>query len=360
MDQGRSLRQKEQISYEISSDSEDELAHSPLESAFTSPKGPSNGTLNMLDLMDEEDGPLVSEIRTPPPRMSAAGHSLRQPKDLRLSLRAQENGDRPRKTQRRLFRAPQSLLPAQKSRRPAKSQTVRNEVRTQIAAETSRKRANFLVAHQNLFLPLLPEQNQVKKLTDQINQGEKANCAEVPYEALEKQPTGVKAVMKPYQIKGLSFLVWMHRNGGSAILGDEMGLGKTLQTLALIQYLKEERKTISSEPRPSLVVCPLSVLSSWIAEARKWTPGLSILRFHGPCLERERLKKVATGEVDQYGNQTYGYSKRRNERRTAKGLPIIDLDSGDKPEEQHVDLVVTTYQGFLAEQAWFKKAFVWN
>ena len=80
--------------------------------------------------------------------------------------------------------------------------------------------------------------------------------------------------MKPYQLLGLSFLVYLHRNGLSGILGDEMGLGKTLQTLSLIQYLKESRNTSSEELRPCLVVCPLSVLSSWIAESRRWTPGV--------------------------------------------------------------------------------------
>jgi SWI/SNF-related matrix-associated actin-dependent regulator of chromatin subfamily A member 5 len=36
--------------------------------------------------------------------------------------------------------------------------------------------------------------------------------------------------MKGYQLKGLSFLVWLHENGIGGILADEMGLGKTLQT----------------------------------------------------------------------------------------------------------------------------------
>ena len=83
--------------------------------------------------------------------------------------------------------------------------------------------------------------------------------------------------MKPYQLQGLSYLAYLHQNGLSGILGDEMGLGKTLQTLSLLQYLKEKRvPTSSRQLRPSLVVCPLSVISSWIAESRKWTPGLKV------------------------------------------------------------------------------------
>lgn len=170
--------------------------------------------------------------------------------------------------------------------------------------------------------------------------------------------------MKPYQLSGLSFLVYLNRNGLSGILGDEMGLGKTLQTLSLVQYLKENRKDNPSkgELRPCLVVCPLSVLSSWMAEARRWTPGLKVLRFHGPMHERDRLKKVATGDEDMYGNRTKYACQKMNNRRVAAGKPAVNLDtdSNGAVEERGVDLIITTYEGFQAEQSWFKRAFVWS
>lgn len=122
--------------------------------------------------------------------------------------------------------------------------------------------------------------------------------------------------MKPYQLLGLSFLIYLHKNGLSGILGDEMGLGKTLQTLSLIQYLKENRKLSTGELRPCLVVCPLSVLSSWMAESRRWTPNLKVLRFHGSVHERDRLKRIAKGDIDNFGNETRGARKKKNDRRT--------------------------------------------
>lgn len=170
--------------------------------------------------------------------------------------------------------------------------------------------------------------------------------------------------MKPYQLLGLSFLVYLHKNGVSGILGDEMGLGKTLQTLSLIQYLKEGRQLSASsdELRPCLVVCPLSVLSAWISESRRWTPGLKVLRFHGSVHERDRLKRIAMGVIDNFGNETRGARKKKNDRRTATGKPIIDLDSetDDDLDERGVDLIVTTYEGYLAEQGWFKRTFLWS
>ena len=48
----------------------------------------------------------------------------------------------------------------------------------------------------------------------------------------------------------------------------EQGLGKTLQTVAFLSYLKNERGVRG----PSLVVVPLSVLSSWCAVKPQGSP----------------------------------------------------------------------------------------
>lgn len=142
-----------------------------------------------------------------------------------------------------------------------------------------------------------------------------------------------------------------------------MGLGKTLQTLSLVQYLKEnDPKTGTGRlQRPFLVVCPLSVLSSWMAESKKWTPGLKTIRFHGPVQERQRLKKIVVGEIDMYGNLTAQAKQKMRSRKTAGGKNIISLDTDSEDEDDiGVDLVVTTYDCFKAEQSWFKTAFVWR
>ncbi|KAF8241258.1 hypothetical protein K440DRAFT_573971 [Wilcoxina mikolae CBS 423.85] len=132
--------------------------------------------------------------------------------------------------------------------------------------------------------------------------------------------------MKPYQLSGLSFLVWLYNNGASGILGDEMGLGKTLQTLSLFSYLTTYESAPEGHQRPFLVVCPLSVLSSWISECKRWTPHLRVLRFHGPVAERSRLKKYA-----EEGGEGHAY-----------------------------DVVVTSYEVFERETTWFRRAFVWR
>jgi SNF2 family DNA or RNA helicase len=53
-----------------------------------------------------------------------------------------------------------------------------------------------------------------------------------------------------------------------------MGLGKTLQTLAWLAWLREQNR---KNQKPSLVICPASVLHNWRREANRFTPHLKVL-----------------------------------------------------------------------------------
>ncbi len=90
-------------------------------------------------------------------------------------------------------------------------------------------------------------------------------------------PDGLRAILRPYQQTGFSWLahLWRHRLGG--ILADDMGLGKTLQTLALIQHAKQH----DSVRGPFLIVAPTSVVPNWAAEAARFTPGLTVRSMTG-------------------------------------------------------------------------------
>ncbi|CAO2654565.1 Nn.00g112980.m01.CDS01 [Neocucurbitaria sp. VM-36] len=237
---------------------------------------------------------------------------------------------------------------------PRKLDTTRTRLRDDIAHKSKAKANNFLVANKDYFLPLLPRHNHVSKLV--ANHNAKPI---VEYEELSEQPKGVTAVMKPYQLSGLSYLVHLYNNGFSGILGDEMGLGKTLQTLSLFQYLEEldQKNGVSSEElRPYLVICPLSVLNSWVTEAQRWVPGLRVMRFHGASSERQRLKRVAVGMEDMKGNETTRARDRKASRKA--GVKTSKLTAND--EDSTFKIIVTTYDTFQAEQAWFKHSFVWR
>jgi hypothetical protein len=87
-------------------------------------------------------------------------------------------------------------------------------------------------------------------------------------------PGLVRAEMRPYQKDGFDFLCHLTQIKLGGILADDMGLGKTLQTLAWLAWLKERN---GKDPKPSLVICPASVLHNWRREANRFTPGLKVL-----------------------------------------------------------------------------------
>jgi superfamily II DNA or RNA helicase len=86
-------------------------------------------------------------------------------------------------------------------------------------------------------------------------------------------PDSVKAELRPYQKEGFDFLCHLTQLKLGGVLADDMGLGKTLQTLAWLAWLREQTKN----PKPSLVICPASVLHNWRREAERFTPHLKVL-----------------------------------------------------------------------------------
>jgi SNF2 family DNA or RNA helicase len=64
---------------------------------------------------------------------------------------------------------------------------------------------------------------------------------------------GLGATLRPYQVRGYSWLAFLRRWGLGACLADDMGLGKTLQTLALLVRDREARVR-----KPVLLVCPMT------------------------------------------------------------------------------------------------------
>lgn len=186
----RARRHKERVSYQISDDSD--LAPSPSVISSTVSTPQKRRLTHATCIIDLEESPEPEPLKTPPPRISSAGHSLRQHKDLQLSQRALENADKPRVKRRRVSRKQNKnaaivldldAMPLQK--------TSRNEIRETIATETKGKRANFLHAKREYFLPLLPESNYISRLVEEHNQSDHSEeDLSVPYEAIHQQPQG--------------------------------------------------------------------------------------------------------------------------------------------------------------------------
>ena len=113
-------------------------------------------------------------------------------------------------------------------------------------------------------------------------------------------PRGFSGKLRPYQVRGYSWLSFLRQWGLGACLADDMGLGKTIQTLALIQ-----RDWRANGKRPALLVCPTSVVHTWEKEAARFTPRLPVLVHHGPGRKRGAAFKKEAGRhaivVSSYG-----------------------------------------------------------
>ncbi|TDE89477.1 DEAD/DEAH box helicase [Occultella glacieicola] len=91
----------------------------------------------------------------------------------------------------------------------------------------------------------------------------------------------LRANLRPYQERGLSWLTFLSRVGLGACLADDMGLGKTLQLLAL-EATERDGTDEAAEHLPSLLLCPMSLIGNWQAEVRKFAPHLRLHVHHGP------------------------------------------------------------------------------
>ncbi|MCX7817710.1 MAG: DEAD/DEAH box helicase [Kiritimatiellae bacterium] len=79
--------------------------------------------------------------------------------------------------------------------------------------------------------------------------------------------------LRPYQRQGVAWLRHLERCGFAGILADDMGLGKTLQALA---WLAMPRCDPDARGKPSLVVCPTSLMENWAQEAARFVPSLRV------------------------------------------------------------------------------------
>ncbi|MBN2163604.1 MAG: hypothetical protein JXR25_14790 [Pontiellaceae bacterium] len=94
----------------------------------------------------------------------------------------------------------------------------------------------------------------------------------------------LQATLRSYQHEGVNWLRFLENRGFCGILADEMGLGKTLQTLAWLQL---ERINEDHRGKPSLIICPTSLVENWREEAARFTPNLKVLVLHGTDRHRK-------------------------------------------------------------------------
>lgn len=135
----------------------------------------------------------------------------------------------------------------------------------------------------------LPQMMELaKSMSSQLEAGQKWQIDEHLKNLLERiksfngikpitPPSNFRAVLRPYQLEGLSWLNFLREFELGGILADDMGLGKTIQTIAHIACEKKAKRM----KHPYLVICPTSVLPNWLSEIKKFMPTLKVTPLHG-------------------------------------------------------------------------------
>lgn len=90
-------------------------------------------------------------------------------------------------------------------------------------------------------------------------------------------PKALSASLRPYQLAGFQWLVFLNEAGWGGILADDMGLGKTVQALAFFLYYKQENPDAKF-----FVVCPTTLIYNWENEIKKFAKDLTYHIHHGP------------------------------------------------------------------------------
>lgn len=99
-------------------------------------------------------------------------------------------------------------------------------------------------------------------------------------------PSDLQATLRPYQLRGFSWLVKNARIGFGSVLADDMGLGKTLQVIAALLQLKQDG--LLKEDNPALVIAPTTLLTNWQKEIARFAPALKSHIFHGSNRELQQ------------------------------------------------------------------------
>jgi len=108
-------------------------------------------------------------------------------------------------------------------------------------------------------------------------------------------PPPLLAKLSPYQLRGVNWLLSLHRSRLGGVLADEMGLGKTVQVIAAVSAAKQRYGA-----KNSLIVTPTSLIYHWLAECKRFDDALTVRLLDGGREERadEINEIISSGGVD--------------------------------------------------------------
>ncbi|CAN4093234.1 unnamed protein product [Withania somnifera] len=162
---------------------------------------------------------------------------------------------------------------------------------------------------------------------------------EPPFVELEggfKIPETIFNRLFDYQKVGVQWLWELHCQRAGGIIGDEMGLGKTIQVLSFLGSLH-----FSDMYKPSIIICPVTLLRQWKREAKTWYPSFHVEILHDSAHDLSSKKKQVNSESDYESedlldSETEGNTSSRTSKKWDPLIArVIRSNSG---------LLITTYE----------------
>ena len=170
---------------------------------------------------------------------------------------------------------------------------LKNDVILEVKEEDAKNLDNFLedfnLTNEKLSSSISKPMNYLLKLVDEDS--ENIHCDEKLYQMIKKVQEYKNSnvlpdeeflkILRPYQVEAFKWLSMLAEFGFGGILADDMGLGKTLEIISFIA--KDNKK------KPTLIVCPMSLIYNWENECRKWNLDVPVQLIIGGATEREEI-----------------------------------------------------------------------
>ncbi|PIN05063.1 Transcription-coupled repair protein CSB/RAD26 (contains SNF2 family DNA-dependent ATPase domain) [Handroanthus impetiginosus] len=175
---------------------------------------------------------------------------------------------------------------------------------------------------------------------DGLEDVEDVDDEEPPFVTLEgglKIPETIFSQLFDYQKVGVQWLWELHCQKAGGIIGDEMGLGKTVQVLAFLGSLH-----FSGMYKPSIIVCPVTLLRQWKREARKWYPGFHVELLHDSAQDmpsRKKRSRSNNSDCDSEDSMDSDYEEKTSSKNTKKWDSLIN-----RVLRSQSGLLITTYE----------------
>ncbi|RMZ55123.1 hypothetical protein APUTEX25_005401, partial [Auxenochlorella protothecoides] len=162
-------------------------------------------------------------------------------------------------------------------------------------------------------------------------------------------PPALALDLRPYQREGVAWLCFLRATGLHGVLADDMGLGKTVQATAVLALAAAEEGVAARgegrAPRPSLVLCPATLVAHWPFEIRKALGG-------GGCRRSSARSGDGQGVRSGDAQGVRSCDGQAAEPGDAKDPTTPAATPGGEP------LAVLQYAGGAAERAALRPAFL--